>query len=236
MLTNATCPDIISLLSNDRRRNVNGPAVLPRMRIYLFKIIMPSYLWIRRFFFCKIYTEVKSRMPNAKVLSEKQAIVAAMVEQMQAAKAGVFVDYKGITVEADTKFRSDLRANNVQYSVVKNTLTRFAANQVGFEELDPILNGTTALAISAEDPIAPCRLVGKFIKDNPKSSFAVKGGFVEGKVVSVDTIMALSELTNKNDLVATVLGTLNAPIAALARALNAIAEKQGAPAAEAAAE
>lgn len=181
-------------------------------------------------FLSKIYTEVKTRMPNAKVLSEKQAIVAALAEQMKNASAGVFVDYKGITVEADTKLRADMRANNVEYSVVKNTLTRFAAKEVGFEELDPILNGTTALAISAEDPIAPCRMVGDFIKKNPKSSFAVKGGFVEGKVVDVDTIMALSELTNKNDLIATVLGTLNAPIAALARALNAIAEQQGAPA------
>lgn len=174
-------------------------------------------------------------MPNAKVLSEKQAIVAAMVEQMKNASSGVFVDYKGITVDADTKFRAELRQNNVEYSVVKNTLTRFAAHEVGFEELDPILNGTTALAMSMEDPIAPARLVGGFIKKNPKLSFSVKGGFVEGKVVDADTIMSLSTLTNKNDLVATVLGTLNAPIAALARVLNAIVEQNGAPA-EAAAE
>ncbi|MEA4919937.1 MAG: 50S ribosomal protein L10 [Clostridiaceae bacterium] len=174
-------------------------------------------------------------MPNAKVLSEKQAIVAAMVEQMKNASSGVFVDYKGITVDADTRFRTELRQNNVEYSVVKNTLTRFAAHEVGFEELDPILNGTTALAMSKEDPIAPARLVGNFIKKNPKLSFAVKGGFVEGKVVDVDTIMSLSTLTNKNDLVATVLGTLNAPIAALARVINAIAEQKGAHA-EAAAE
>lgn len=174
-------------------------------------------------------------MPNAKVLSEKQALVAAMADEMKAAQAGVLVDYKGITVEDDTKFRADLRANNVHYAVVKNTLTRFAAHQVGFEELDPLLNGTTSLAMSAEDPIAPCRLIGQFIKDNPKTTLTIKGGFVEGKVVDVDTINALSELSSKNDLVATVLGTLNAPIAALARALNAIAEKQGAPA-EAAAE
>ena len=174
-------------------------------------------------------------MPNAKVLSEKQAIVAALAEQMKNASAGAVVDHKGTTVEADTKLRADMRANNVEYAVVKNTLTRFAAKEVGFDELDPILNGTTALAISAEDPIAPCRMVGDFIQKNPKASFAVKGGFVEGKVVDVDTIMALSKLTNKGDLIATVLGTLNAPIAALARALNAIAEKQGAPA-EAAAE
>lgn len=172
-------------------------------------------------------------MPNAKVLSEKQAAVAALAEKMKNASAGVFVDYKGITVEADTKFRADLRKNNVEYAVVKNTLTRFAANQIGFEELDPILNGTTALAMSMEDPIAPARLVGDFIKKSGKTNFSVKGGFVEGKVVDAATIMSLSELTSKNDLIATVLGTLNAPIAALARALNAIAEQQGAGAAPA---
>ena len=174
-------------------------------------------------------------MPNAKVLSEKQAVVAAMVQQMRDAKAGVFVDYKGITVEADTKLRSDMRENNVHYAVIKNTLTRRAADELGFNELDPILNGTTALALSTEDPIAPCRMVGNFIKNNPKLPYTVKGGFVEGKVVDVATIMALSELTNKEQLIATVLGTLNAPIAALARVLNAIAEKQnGGPMEEAA--
>ncbi len=173
-------------------------------------------------------------MPNAKVLAEKQAVVAAMVEQMRSAQAGVFVDYKGITVEADTKLRADMRENNVHYAVVKNTLTRRAADELGFNELDPILNGTTALALSTEDPIAPCRMVGKFINDNPKLSYTVKGGFVEGKVVDVDTIMSLSKLSNKGDLIATVLGTLNAPIAALARALNAIVEQQtGGPAEEA---
>jgi large subunit ribosomal protein L10 len=174
-------------------------------------------------------------LPNAAVLEQKQKQVAEISAKLEKAIVGVVVDYKGITVEADTKLRADMRANNVEYAVVKNTLTRFAAKEVGFDELDPILNGTTALAISAEDPIAPCRMVGDFIQKNPKASFAVKGGFVEGKVVDVDTIMARSKLTNKGDLIATVLGTLNAPIAALARALNAIAEKQGAPA-EAAAE
>ena len=175
-------------------------------------------------------------MPNAKVLAEKQAVVAAMVEKLKNASAGVLVDYKGITVENDTKLRAELRKNNVEYAVVKNTLTRFAAKEVGYEALDPVLNGTTALAISMDDSIAPARVITDFIKKNPKSSFAVKGGFVEGKVVDIDTIMALSELTNKNDLIATVLGTLNAPIAALARAINAIAEQKGAPAAGEAAE
>ena len=173
-------------------------------------------------------------MPNAKVLAQKQAIVSELADKMRNASAGVCVDYKGITVEADTKLRAELRKAGVEYSVVKNTLTRFAAKEVGFSELEPILNGTTALALGMDDPIAPAKHIVDFAKKNEKI-FKIKAGFIEGKVVDVETIKSIGELPSKDVLLATVLGTLNAPIAALARALNAIAEKQGAPA-EAAAE
>ena len=112
-------------------------------------------------------------MPNAKVLAEKQAVVAALAEKMKNASAGVLVDYKGITVENDTKLRAELRKNNVEYAVVKNTLTRFAAKEVGFEALDPVLNGTTALAISMEDSIAPARVISEFIKSLSKNFFSI---------------------------------------------------------------
>ena len=105
-------------------------------------------------------------MPNAKVLAQKQAMVSELADKMRNASAGVFVDYKGITVEADTKLRAELRKAGVEYSVVKNTLTRFAANEVGFTELDPILNGTTALALGMDDPIAPAKLIVDFAKKN----------------------------------------------------------------------
>ena len=94
-------------------------------------------------------------MPNAKVLSEKQAIVAELVERLQNAQSGVFVDYKGITVAEDTALRSELRQNEVEYSVVKNTLVRFALDKCGLEGLDGILNGTTSLATSTSDPSRP---------------------------------------------------------------------------------
>lgn len=169
-------------------------------------------------------------MANEKVLAEKKAIVDALAEKMKTASAGVFVDYKGITVEEDTKLRAELRKNNVEYSVVKNTLTRFAAEKIGFGELESILNGTTALAISMEDAVMPAKIIGDFIKKNGKDkNFKIKAGFVDGKVVDLDTVQRLSELPSKDILLATVLGTMNAPIAALARAINAIAEKMGAP-------
>lgn len=126
-------------------------------------------------------------MPNAKVLSEKQAIVAALTEQLKNASSGVLVDYKGITVAEDTALRTELRQNEVQYGVVKNTLVRFALNNVGLEGLDDVLNGTTSLATSAGDPIAPMRVVNKYVKQlNDK--FVIKGGFMDGKVISLEEI------------------------------------------------
>ena len=170
-------------------------------------------------------------MPNAKVLSEKQAVVAALTERLKNATCGVFVDYKGITVAQDTELRNELRKSNVEYSVVKNTMTRFAINNVGLSELDPVLNGTTALATSTEDPIAPIRVVSEFAKKLNKD-FAIKAGFMDGKVLTMDEINSLSALPSKQVLQAQVLGTMLAPITSLAIVLKAIAEQNGAPAAE----
>ena len=168
-------------------------------------------------------------MPNAKVLSEKQAIVAALTEQLKNASSGVLVDYKGITVAEDTALRTELRQNEVQYGVVKNTLVRFALNNVGLEGLDDVLNGTTSLATSAGDPIAPLRVVNKYVKQlNDK--FVIKGGFMDGKVISLEEIQALAELPSKEVLQAQALGMMLAPITSLAIVLKAIAEKNGEPA------
>ena len=103
-------------------------------------------------------------MPNAKVLSEKQAIVAQLADKLKNAASGVLVDYKGITVAEDTALRSELRKNEVDYAVVKNTLVRFALEEADLKELDGVLHGTTSLAISNSDPIAPMRVVNKFAR------------------------------------------------------------------------
>ena len=176
-------------------------------------------------------------MPNAKVLSEKQAVVAALTEQLQGAASGVLVDYKGITVAEDTALRVELRQNDVQYGVVKNTLARFALKNVGLSELDEVLNGTTSLATCESDPIAPMRVVNKYAKQM-NGKFNIKGGFMDGKVLSLDEIMALAELPSKEVLQAQALGMMLAPITSLAIVLKAIAEKDGeaAPAEETPAE
>ena len=165
-------------------------------------------------------------MPNAKVLSEKQAIVASLTEKLQNAAAGVLVDYKGITVAEDTALRAELRKNNVEYAVVKNTLLRFAAKNCGLDELDGILNGTTSLAICNDDPVAPARVINDFAK-KCNGHFEIKGGFMEGKVVDMNTINALASIPALPVLQAQVLGTMLAPISGLAFVLKQICEKQG---------
>ena len=172
-------------------------------------------------------------MPNAKVLESKKAVVDQIADQLKNASSAVFVDYKGITVAQDTQLRNQFRAAGVEYSVVKNTLTRFAANKIGYTEFDELLNGTTALAHTTGDPIAPARIVSEFVKKN-KDVIRIKGGMVEGKVLSLDELKAFGELPSKDALVAQVLGTFLAPITSLAVVLDQIAKAQGgaAPAAE----
>ena len=168
-------------------------------------------------------------MPNAKVLSEKQAVVANLTNKLQNAAAGVLVDYKGITVAEDTALRAELRKNNVEYAVVKNTLLQFAVNNCGMNELDSLLNGATALAICHDDPVAPARVVNDFAK-KIEGRFEIKGGFMDGKAMPLDEVLALANIPPLPILQAQVLGTMLAPISGLACVLKQIAEKQGAPA------
>ena len=176
-------------------------------------------------------------MPNAKVLSEKQAIVAELTEKLQNAAAGVLVDYKGITVAEDTALRAEMRKNGVDYAVVKNTLTRFAVKNAGLEELSSVLEGTTSLAVSATDPAAPAKVVCDFAKKMNGAKFTVKAGFVDGKVIGVDEIKALAELPSKEVLLSMLLSAMQGPvrglavsldatISGLARALQAVADQK----------
>ena len=173
-------------------------------------------------------------MPNAKVLESKKAVVTTLSGKIKEATSVVFVDYKGITVAQDTELRKQFREAGVEYTVVKNTLTRFAAKENGYD-FDEVLNGTTAMASTTGDPIAPARIVCEFAKKNKGSTLSIKGGVVEGSVLSADQLNGFGELPSKNALVASVLGTFLAPISSLAFVLDQIRmQKDGsAPAAEA---
>lgn len=167
-------------------------------------------------------------MPNAKVISEKQAVVAQLVNTLKGASSGVLVDYKGITVAEDTALRHELRENGVEYSVVKNTLLRRAIDELGMNELDAVLNGTTSLAISKEDPIIPMKIINKYAKQMGEC-FNIKAGFMDGQILPLEDIAALAELPSKDGLLAQLLGMMLAPITSLAIVLKAIAEKDGQP-------
>ena len=175
----------------------------------------------------KIFPEVKQQaMPNAKILSEKKAVVEALAERFKGASAGVFVDYRGITVAEDTQLRRELVSNEVEYSVVKNTLTRFALEKAGLSDLDSVLNGTTSLVTTEGDPIAPIRIVSEFAK-KMNGKFEVKGGFMEGKVLPMADIDEIAQLPGKDALYSKVLGTMLAPITSLAVVLGQILEQKG---------
>ena len=176
-------------------------------------------------------------MPSEKVLQEKQAYVEQLTEKLNGAVAGVVVDYKGITVADDTALRRKLREAGVDYAVVKNSLLKRAAGQAGLQDLDSVLEGSTALAVSSSDHIAAAKILAEYAEKS--KTFEIKAGFVEGKVIDAAGVSELAKMPPKEVLVAKVLGGLNAPISgfvgvlnanlrSLVVALNAIAEKQSA--------
>ena len=173
-------------------------------------------------------------MPNAKVLESKKAVVETLSAKIKEATSVVFVDYKGITVAQDAALRKQFRDAGVEYSVVKNTLTRFATQNNGYD-FSEVLNGATAMASTTGDPIAPARIVCEFAKKNKGTNLSIKGGIVEGSVLSAAELNGFGELPSKNALVASVLGTFLAPISSLAFVLDQvrIQKEGGAPAAEA---
>ena len=170
-------------------------------------------------------------MHNKKDLESKKAVVESLTNKIQEATSVVFVDYKGLTVAQDTELRKQFREAGVDYTVVKNTLTNFATKNAGYN-FSEVLNGTTAMASTTGDPIAPARTVCAFAKKNKLKTLSIKGGVVEGSVLSADQLSSFGELPSKNALVASVLGTFLAPISSLAFVLDQIriAREGGAPA------
>jgi large subunit ribosomal protein L10 len=177
------------------------------------------------------------KLPSAKALEQKKAVVEGLSEKLKSSCAGVLVSYQGINVEDDTKLRKDLRESGVEYMVAKNTLLKRAAKTANIEGLDPVLEGSTAIAISEDDYIAASKILCKFAEDH--DFFKIKSGFVDGSVINSAEVVKLAKLPPREVLIAQTLGALNAPITGFATvlngtikglvvALNAIAQKQSA--------
>ena len=151
-------------------------------------------------------------MPSEKILSEKQAYVAALREKLMNSVAGVVVEYKGISVADDTKLRAELRAAGVEYAVVKNTMLRLAIKDSDLAGMTDALTGSTALAISKEDPIAAARILNKFAEGS-KKGFALKAGYMEGQVMDVDAVSAIAKLPDREGMLSMFEAPLPAPSA-----------------------
>ena len=172
-------------------------------------------------------------MPSEKILQAKKDAVVELVEKLKNAQAGVLVDYIGINVADDTKLRRELREAGVEYTVIKNSILHFAAKEAGYEGLDAYLSGSTALALSNDDPVAPAKILGKFADDS-KGKFSVKCGFMDGEIMTEAEVMELSKLPSKEGLLTALVCALASPIKGIAIALNEIVEKNGGDEGEAA--
>lgn len=159
------------------------------------------------------------------VTSAKQAVVAQLKEQLESAKGVVLTSYKSLTVAQDTELRRELREAGVSYHVVKNTMLRIAAKEAGIEGIEEHLEGTTAFAFSTEDAVAPAKVICGFIKKNKLEDaevLTVKVGMVEGKVIGVDEVKALAALPSREELIAKLLGSMNAPISNTVNVLQGV--------------
>ena len=175
-------------------------------------------------------------MPSNSILEQKQAVVAELAEMLKNSPAGVLVNYQGITVDADTKLRKALRESGVKYMVMKNSLTGRACDEVGLGDMKQYLTGMTAIAISESDPIAPAKVMKEYA--DKIESFEILAGYLDGAVVTKDTVMSLADIPSKEVLLAKFMGSIKSPLYGFAYALQAIIDKDGeaAPAAEAPAE
>ena len=155
----------------------------------------------------------------------KQPVIEEIAGQIKDAQSVVLVDYRGLTVEEDTRLRKELREAGVTYKVYKNTMIRFAAKGTAFEALEPNLEGPTALAVSKTDATAPARILANFAKTADK--LELKGGVVEGTYYDAKAINVIASIPSREVLLGRLLGSMQSPIANFARVINQIAEKNG---------
>lgn len=158
----------------------------------------------------------------------KVDIKAPIVDEIKATIDGaasvVLVDYLGLTVEQDTKLRKNLRTEEITYKVYKNTLIKRAIEGTEFESLSKDLEGPTAIVVSKKDATAPARVIADFAKT--ASKLELKSGVVEGTYYDANGIQAISQIPSREVLLSRLLGSLQSPIANLARVINQVAEQK----------
>lgn len=157
-------------------------------------------------------------------IEAKKQLVEEIAEKFKESQSTILVDYRGLNVAEITELRKQLRENNVEYKVYKNTMTRRAVEKVELDELSESLVGPTAIAFSKEDVVAPAKILHEFSKEH--EALEIKGGVIEGKVATLDEIKELSTLPDHNGLVSMLLSVLQAPIRNFAYVTKAVAEQK----------
>ena len=158
------------------------------------------------------------------IIAKKAAIVEEVFEKFNNASSVVVVDYRGLTVDEVTELRKELREAGVEMRVIKNTFLRRAADKAGYEGLDETFTGPTAVAFGSEDATAPARIFSKFAEDH--EALTIKGGMIDGKVVTLDEIHALAKLPNREGMLSMLCSVLQAPVRNFAYAVKAVADSK----------
>lgn len=159
-------------------------------------------------------------MASESVLKQKEELVKSLAERLKSAKVIILTDYRGINVSDVTKLRSDLRNVNAEYKVIKNNIVKRALDMNGESGLDDLLTGPTAVLMGDEDYLEPSKVIYNFSKNN--DFYKIKGGIIDGKVVSAEEIITLAKLPSKQELLAKLAGCLLANISKLAVALDQV--------------
>ncbi len=166
-------------------------------------------------------------MASEKILNQKKKEVSDLAEKMKQAKIILLTDYRGINVSDVTKLRAELRNSNSEYRVIKNNITRRALAEAGIDGLDSLLEGPTAVVMNNEDYLETAKAIYNYSKDN--DFYKIKGGVIEGKVMTAEEIITLAKLPSKETLLSMLAGALLANISKLAVALDQVkAQKENA--------
>lgn len=163
-------------------------------------------------------------MASEKIIKQKEEAVKKLAEELKDTKIILLADYRGITVEDVTKLRTELRENNAEYKVIKNNIVKRALELNGESGLNDLLEGPTAVITSKEDYLAPAKAIYNFTKGH--DFYKIKGGIIEGKVMTAEEIITLAKLPSRQELLAKLAGALLGNITKLAVALDAVREQK----------
>lgn len=159
-------------------------------------------------------------MASETILKQKEAQVNELAEKFKDAKVILLTEYRGINVADDTKLRTDIRNANAQYKIIKNNIVKRALNANGENGLDELLEGPTAVIFGNEDYLEPAKVIYNFTKTN--DFYKIKGGIIEGKVMTAEEIITLAKLPSRETLLSMLAGGLLGTISKFAVALDQV--------------